>query len=746
MKHQLTLPSTALISSILMLGGLSLAQADNTTSLLELTNQQRQIAHQASLVWSDQLAQVAQHHAQDMANNRGSTVSWGEQIKATGYSKPQLGLIIAAGHSSAEQVLSFWMNSGNRIHLLDGRFTDVGIGYVYDAKSRYHHYWVMIFGGGQAQHLESRLEMSSDSHTMRAPSRLSATQADSHQMKAGLLQNANQNRQTALVFVEPLNRVAQRLADKMALSGLDSHLPVAQIKAAGYSKSHLGLIVAAGHSSPDQVIRYWMNSQSRTYLTDEKFSDVGIGYVYDSESRYHHYWVMIFGGGQAQHLESRLEMSSDSHTMRAPSRLSATQADSHQMKAGLLQSANQNRQTALVFVEPLNRVAQRLADKMALSGLDSHLPVAQIKAAGYSKSHLGLIVAAGHSSPDQVIRYWMNSQSRTYLTDEKFSDVGIGYVYDSESRYHHYWVMIFGGGQAQHLESRLEMSSDSHTMRAPSRLSATQADSHQMKASLLQNANQNRQTALVFVEPLNRVAQRLADKMALSGLDSHLPVAQIKAAGYSKSHLGLIVAAGHSSPDQVIRYWMNSQSRTYLTDEKFSDVGIGYVYDSESRYHHYWVMIFGGGQAQHLESRLEMSSDSHTMRAPSRLSATQADSHQMKAGLLQSANQNRQTALVFVEPLNRVAQRLADKMALSGLDSHLPVAQIKAAGYSKSHLGLIVAAGHSSPDQVIRYWMNSQSRTYLTDEKFSDVGIGYVYDSESRYHHYWVMIFGGGQP
>jgi uncharacterized protein YkwD len=123
-----------------------------------------------------------------------------------------------------------------------------------------------------------------------------------------------------------------------------------------------------------------------------------------------------------------------------------------------------------------------------------------------------------------------------------------------------------------------------------------------------------------------------------------------------------------------------------------------------------------------------------------------ADSHQIKARLLLIANQNRQTAFVSSESLNRVAQRLAHKRVISGLDGRLPEAQIKAAGYSKPHLGLIVAAGHSTPEEVSRFWMESQSRSYFQDEKFTDVGIGYVYDSSSAYRHYWVMIFGGGQP
>ena len=65
-------------------------------------------------------------------------------------------------------------------------------------------------------------------------------------------------------------------------------------------------------------------------------------------------------------------------------------------------------------------------------------------------------------------------------------------------------------------------------------------------------------------------------------------------------------------------------------------------------------------------------------------------------------------------------------------------------GYSKPRLGLIVAAGYGygSPEEVISYWMGSQSHT-LTNKHFTDVGIGYLYEPTSTYRHYWVMIFGG---
>jgi len=419
----------------------------------------------------------------------------------------------------------------------------------------------------------------------------------------------------------------------------------------------------------------------------------------------------------------------------------------------LLSLANQNRQTALIFSLPLTQVAQRHAQNMALrSSLDSSLPSEEIRATGYEKTHLGLIVAAGHRSPTEVIRYWMSSQSRTYLTNEHFTDVGIGCVYEPSSTYRYYWVMIFGGKQtsmlpqAGYTEIRREI-----TTQGQQSGPLMPADA---KKSLLSLTNQNRQTALVFSEALNQVAQKMVQNPH-SRLEGRLPSDEIRAI-YSKPLLGLIVAAGYGSPAEVIRYWMNSQSRTYLSDERFTDVGIGYVYEPTSTDRHYWVMIFGGGQqpqSGYTEIRQEVTTQGQQsaplMPTIRREITTQGQQSgplmpaDAKKSLLSLTNQNRQTALIFSEALNQVAQKMVQNPH-SLLEGRLPSDEIRTRGYSKPRLGLIVAAGYRSPAEVIRYWMSSQSRTYLIDEHFTDVGIGYVYEPTSTYRHYWVMIFGGG--
>ncbi len=124
----------------------------------------------------------------------------------------------------------------------------------------------------------------------------------------------------------------------------------------------------------------------------------------------------------------------------------------------MLSLTNQHRHTALILSGPLTQIAQHQAQEMAWSDdLGGDLPADDIRAAGYSKSRLGLIAAAGHRSPAEAINYWMTSQSRNDILDENYTDVGIGCAFEPSSSYQYYWVVILGGGQAHasRIENRL---------------------------------------------------------------------------------------------------------------------------------------------------------------------------------------------------------------------------------------------------------------------------------------------------
>ncbi|MGN1480626.1 CAP domain-containing protein [Porcipelethomonas sp.] len=53
-----------------------------------------------------------------------------------------------------------------------------------------------------------------------------------------------------------------------------------------------------------------------------------------------------------------------------------------------------------------------------------------------------------------------------------------------------------------------------------------------------------------------------------------------------------------------------------------------------------------------------------------------------------------------------------------------------------------IAAGYTTPEEVVKGWMNSEGhRANILDPDFTKIGIGYYYDENSDYGHYWVQTF-----
>lgn len=129
--------------------------------VLDLINQQRATAGCGPLAMQVQLTAAARGHSDAMAvqnffshnGKRGSTMP--RRVKAQGYAGRFLAENIAAGQSSAGNVVTTWMQSaGHRRNILNCRYTETGIALTYQANdapikgSRYglHYYWVQVFG------------------------------------------------------------------------------------------------------------------------------------------------------------------------------------------------------------------------------------------------------------------------------------------------------------------------------------------------------------------------------------------------------------------------------------------------------------------------------------------------------------------------------------------------------------------------------------------------------------------------
>ncbi|PIS33034.1 MAG: hypothetical protein COT39_00995 [Parcubacteria group bacterium CG08_land_8_20_14_0_20_48_21] len=103
-------------------------------TLLELTNSQRVLAGIAPLVENTILAQAAQQHAADMAqqhyfaHTNPQAKRFSSWIRNAGYPYSRVGENLAMDFLTGEGVVGGWMGSqAHRTNLLDVRYTDMGI-------------------------------------------------------------------------------------------------------------------------------------------------------------------------------------------------------------------------------------------------------------------------------------------------------------------------------------------------------------------------------------------------------------------------------------------------------------------------------------------------------------------------------------------------------------------------------------------------------------------------------------------
>lgn len=58
-------------------------------------------------------------------------------------------------------------------------------------------------------------------------------------------------------------------------------------------------------------------------------------------------------------------------------------------------------------------------------------------------------------------------------------------------------------------------------------------------------------------------------------------------------------------------------------------------------------------------------------------------------------------------------------------------------------VGENLAGGQASPERVVQDWMDSPGhRENILKPEYSEMGVGYVFENNSQYRHYWVQLFG----
>lgn len=90
---------------------------------------------------------------------------------------------------------------------------------------------------------------------------------------------------------------------------------------------------------------------------------------------------------------------------------------------------------------------------------------------------------------------------------------------------------------------------------------------------------------------------------------------------------------------------------------------------------------------------------------------------------------------------------LQDFFSHTGIDGSTMAQRIGAAGYQFSNAAENIAAGYTTPEQVVGGWMNSPGhRANILNPNLTEIGVGY-YCLETdpgilNYNHYWTQNFG----
>jgi uncharacterized protein YkwD len=135
-------------------GVIGAAPTSEAVAVIELVNAERGARNLPHLTLSDALATSAEQYAASMAAANffshtgadGSTIT--QRGEAAGYvGWTFLGENLAAGQTTPERVVAGWMSSpSHRANVLSPLAVEIGIGYSYQAETKYGHYWVTEFG------------------------------------------------------------------------------------------------------------------------------------------------------------------------------------------------------------------------------------------------------------------------------------------------------------------------------------------------------------------------------------------------------------------------------------------------------------------------------------------------------------------------------------------------------------------------------------------------------------------------
>jgi len=148
-----TVPSPTLITPSAFYDCPATGRSDYETAVIALVNSARAAHGLPSLTPQTQLTAAAREHNFDMACNNfashtgsdGSTLR--ERVGRQGYTFSWIGENYYVGHVDPQSAFSWWMNSTpHRDNILNVHYSQIGVGYAWDASSPYGGYYTIDFG------------------------------------------------------------------------------------------------------------------------------------------------------------------------------------------------------------------------------------------------------------------------------------------------------------------------------------------------------------------------------------------------------------------------------------------------------------------------------------------------------------------------------------------------------------------------------------------------------------------------
>lgn len=90
---------------------------------------------------------------------------------------------------------------------------------------------------------------------------------------------------------------------------------------------------------------------------------------------------------------------------------------------------------------------------------------------------------------------------------------------------------------------------------------------------------------------------------------------------------------------------------------------------------------------------------------------------------------------------------LQDFFSHTGIDGSTMVQRIQTTGYQFSSAAENIAAGYTTPEQVVAGWMESPGhRANILNPNLTEIGVGYYFlendTANINYNHYWTQNFG----